>query len=228
MKRKAARKNIVFLMAHPDDVAIHAGGTALLLTRRYNLHVMCVTRGERGIKGKTNAQAAVIRAREEVAACRILGADLTFLDQVDQDIFAGREAVKSVAKLLRKLRPVALFTHWPLTKRDHAAASNLAWMALEDSDLFWTTEVYMGSIGGSYSNVHPELFVNITDVVEEKKKLLMCHKSQISKRGIDGLLARNQAAGRQAWCDYAEAFYPGVALAARRWNRKAGSILLDL
>jgi hypothetical protein len=34
--------------------------------------------------------------------------------------------------------------------------------------------------------------------------------------------------GKLSMCDYAEAFMTGLPLVARRWNRKAGSILMEL
>lgn len=42
------------------------------------------------------------------------------------------------------------------------------------------------------------------------------------------VLARNITLGRLAWCDYAEAYTTGLALMATRWNRKTGSILMEL
>jgi len=220
--------NIVFLMAHPDDVAIQVGGTAMVLKEKYNLHVLCVSKGERGIKGKTHSEAAAIREKEEIAACKILGAKLTFLNQIDGEIFAGREACENVAELLKELKPVALFTHWPMEKADHAAASHLAWQALQISKLNWTTEIYFPVFRGQFSNVHAEIFVDISKVTDKKRELLECHKSQISKEKVDAMLSDNRFIGKLGWLDSAEAFYSGKPLAANRWGRKADSILLDL
>ena len=40
-------ENIVFIVAHPDDMAYGMGGTAWLLKEKYNLHILCTTRGEK-------------------------------------------------------------------------------------------------------------------------------------------------------------------------------------
>ncbi len=222
------KENIVFLMAHPDDVAIQIGGTAMVLKEKYNLHVLCVSKGERGIKGKTYIEAAAIREKEEAAACKIMSAKLTFLNQIDGEIFAGREACEKTAELLKELKPVALFTHWPMEKADHAATFHLAWQALQISNLYWTTEIYFPVFRGQFSNVHAEIFVDISKVTDEKRKLLECHKSQISKEKADTLLSNNKFIGKLGWVGSAEAFYSGSPLVANRWGRKADSILLDL
>jgi LmbE family N-acetylglucosaminyl deacetylase len=98
MKKTHSKPSIVFVVAHPDDLAIIMGGTALLLKDRYQLHVLCASKGERGYPWKgvgrlkpINPEIATIRAKEEKAACAMLGANLTFLGQIDGEIFAGRE-----------------------------------------------------------------------------------------------------------------------------------------
>ena len=46
-----SRPAIAFVTGHPDDVAFAMGGTAWLLKDKYQLHVFCATRGERGYPG---------------------------------------------------------------------------------------------------------------------------------------------------------------------------------
>ena len=57
MKSSNISESVVFIVAHPDDVANAMGGTAWLLREKYNLHVFCATRGQRGIAGKTPEEA---------------------------------------------------------------------------------------------------------------------------------------------------------------------------
>ena len=42
--------SILFIVAHPDDLAFGMGGTALLMKDKFKLHIFCATRGERGMK----------------------------------------------------------------------------------------------------------------------------------------------------------------------------------
>jgi LmbE family N-acetylglucosaminyl deacetylase len=232
----ASKPSIVFVTAHPDDVAFFMGGTAALLKERYKLHVICATRGERGYEWKgpgptpPNEEVASMREKEEHIACDMLDASLTFLGLSDGEIYAEQEVVERVAEMLRKIRPVALFTHGPQSKPDHAAVYMIALQALHLADLFWHVEMYMPIQGGeTYHGRYADLYVNISSVIEQKRALIACHHSHHKHAdSVDKLIAPSAMLGKLAWCDYAEAFMTGLPLMARRWNRKAGSILMEL
>ena len=225
---------VVCLMAHPDDVTFLMGGTALLLKGKYNLHVVVASRGERGYawEGKglppPNPAVAATRSAEEAAACAMLGAELTFLEEPDSEIFAHRAVCDRVAEMLKRLKPAALFTHWPCAKPDHASVWNIAWKALHLADLFWVTETYMGLMAGDDRCVpKPDVYVNIGEVFEQKLKMIALHKSH-AEEWTKILTAYNGMLGKQSWCPYAEAFTTGLPPVGVRWKRRAGSILMDL
>jgi len=224
-----ARPAVVFVTAHPDDVAFFMGGTALLLRDRYQLHVIVATRGERG-RGAPSEELAAIRESEEREACRMLGAPVTFLGLADGAIYAEREAVERVAAMLREIRPVALFTHGPQAKPDHAAVYLLALQALERAKLFWETEMYMPlQDGETRHGRYADLYVNVTAVIDEKRALVACHRSHHKDAGsVEHIIAHDVLMGKLCLCDYAEAYMTGLPLVARRWGRKAGSILMEL
>lgn len=225
---------IVCLMAHPDDVTFIMGGTALLLKETHQFHVVVASRGERGYewKGKgltpPNPGVAATRCREEAAACEMFGATLEFLDEPDSEIFAHRGVCDKVAEILARLKPAALFTHWPCEKPDHAAVWNIAWKAVHLADAFWTTEIYMGLMAGDDRCVtKPDFYVNIGAVFEQKLKMIALHKSH-AEAWTKILTDYNSALGKSIWCPYAEAFAAGLPPVGMRWNRRAGSILMDL
>jgi len=225
------RSSVVFVTAHPDDLAHAMGGTAVLLSRRYQVHVLCLTKGERGIKGKSMAQAAAIRSREERAAAAVIGGRVTFLGQIDGEVYAERAVCVKVARILKRLRPKALFTLWPLNVPDHFMCYTIAIKALHLAGLFYTTEVYMGEngIGGQTNQFDPDLYVDITRVLDTKRRMVRCHRSQNPTEGkAEGVLERNRLRGMMARCDYAEPFRSVMPLANKRWGRKAGSLLLGL
>lgn len=227
--------NIVFIVAHPDDLAFSMGGTACLLNEDYHLHICCASRGERGFTDGAvhdpSAELAAIRTGEELAAAALLGAEVTFLGQIDGEIFADRAACAQVAALLAELRPRAVFTHDSYDKADHSACAQIAVQALEMAGLFWETEIYsaVGIQGGGRRGDLIDIFVNISSVIEQKRALVRCHQTQVgSEDGVSAVLSRNSVFGELAWCEYAEAYRSFLPLMGRRWNRKAGSILMEL
>jgi LmbE family N-acetylglucosaminyl deacetylase len=230
------KQSVAFVVAHPDDVAHIMGGTALLLKDRYKLHVICASRGERGYHWTgsgpvpPSAELAAVREKEERAACDILDASLTFLGLLDGEIYAGRQVVGRVADMLREIRPIALFTLGPQEKPDHAAAYLIALQALHLAKLFWEVELYMPLFNNeTRQGRYADLYVNITSVIEQKRAMIACHRSQDKDaEAVEHMLSRNVLLGKLAWCDYAEAYMTGLPLMARRWNRKAGSILMGL
>ena len=227
--------NLVFIVAHPDDLAFSMGGTALLLCEEYHLHIFCASRGERGFTdGKEHAPSAELaatRTAEELAAAAMLGAEVTFLRQIDGEIFAERAVCTQVAALLAALRPRAVFTHDAYDKADHSATAQIAVQSLEMAGLFWETEIYgaVGMQGGGRRGDLVDIFVNISSVIEQKRAMVRCHLTQVgSEDGVSAVLSRNSVWGQLAWCDYAEAYRAYLPLMGRRWSRKAGAILMEL
>jgi len=222
--------NIVCVMAHPDDMSNSMGGTAWLLKDRYPLHVLCATRGERGIRDKTYEEAAAIREKEEAAASALLGAHLTFLDRVNGELYADREICERAAAIFRELQPLAVFTLWPINRHeDHTTVYEIALKALHLADLADTVEVYMSEngMGGQTNQFEPDLYVNISAVVEQKAAMVRCHVSQ-NQGDADRVLERNRIRGLLAGCEYAEGFKTLRPVMTGRWGRRSGSILLDL
>ena len=223
-------RNILCTAAHPDDIVHAMGGTAWLLKDRYKFHVLCATKGERGIKGKSMDESAAIREKEEGAACEMLGAELTFLGQIDGEVFAGRDVCERIAGVITELEPAAVFTLWPVNVADHLMAAAATVKALYMADRFFTTELYFyeNGIGGQTNQFDPDLYVNITDVIEQKRALVRCHASQNpSERLVEDVIDRSRLRGRFARCEFAEAFKTAMPLMSSRWGRKAGSLLLE-
>jgi len=211
MKKAKKRGTVVFIVAHPDDVAHAMGGTACLLGKTHEIHVLCATKGERGIKGKTHDEAAAIREKEEMAACKKLNAHLTFLGEIDGELFAHQDVCAIVAAALRRLGPVAVFTLWPINKHpDHVAAK-----AIHLSGISKDVELYMGeNDAAQMGQFEPDLLVDITSVIDKKKVLIRAHKSQNpDETRVDKVIERNALRARNTRCQYVEAFKTDLPLA---------------
>jgi LmbE family N-acetylglucosaminyl deacetylase len=222
--------NIVFICAHQDDITSVAG-TLLRLKERYKLHDFCLTLGQKGKLPESGRDTAEVRCEEEAEVCRLLNADLQFFDQMDGELFAGQGICEWVAAELGKLKPAAVITLWPLEKPDHAAAAQIALRALTIADLYFTTEIYLRVSHEAISRMaSPELYVNISDVIEEKIAVARCYKSQWGEKQFEYIREFAAFLGRMAWCDYAEAYKTALPMIDQRWGRptEVGRILLDL
>lgn len=204
----AAPLRIVCVGGHPDDPESGCGGTlARYAAASHDVTIVYLTRGERGIDGKSLDAAASIRTAESEAACRILGAKPVFFGQIDGATELTQAHVAAMSHLLEARAPDVLFAHWPVdTHMDHQVASMLtirAWMRLRTPSLYFF-EVNSGSQTEGFL---PNTYVDITPVVEQKKRALFAHVSQDGQaiwREHHEIMA--QWRGREAGVTAAEAF----------------------
>jgi LmbE family N-acetylglucosaminyl deacetylase len=177
---KAGSLKVVCVGAHPDDPESGCGGTlAMYAAQGHQVTVIYLTRGERGIRGKSESEAAAIRTAEAEAACKLIGARPVFAGQIDGATEVTPARVDAVARLLDAETPDVVFTHWPIdTHLDHEIASLLtirAYVARERRFPLYFFEVNAGSQTMGFLPAH---YVDITQVREKKKAALFAHKSQ--------------------------------------------------
>src|SRR5690242_17435321 len=126
----SARENplsVVCVGGHPDDPESGCGGTLIRFAAAgHRVTVIYLTRGERGIRGKSLEEAAAIRTAECEAACKIMGAKPVFAGQIDGASEASVVHTATLSRLLEAEQPDVVFTQWPLDSHmDHQVASIL-------------------------------------------------------------------------------------------------------
>jgi LmbE family N-acetylglucosaminyl deacetylase len=177
---KPGSLKVVCVGGHPDDPESGCGGTlALYAAQGHRVTIVYLTRGERGIAGRSESDAAAIRTAEAQAACGILGGKPVFAGQVDGATELTRARVEAMGAILDAEAPDVVFTHWPIdTHMDHQVASLLtirAYVAKSRGFPLYFFEVNAGSQTMGFTPTH---YVDITAAREKKKAALFAHKSQ--------------------------------------------------
>lgn len=177
------KEPIVFLGAHPDDLASEMG-TALLFARAsFDVHVVDYTHGERGCGEEKYLSGWTRRTRtaEEEAVCAALGAKPHWLEEIDGEAYAGRESVAKLAALFSAIRPRAVILHWPLDEHlDHVMAGAAGLKAIQLAGL--SPEIYFHLQEAQARNFQPFVYVDVTSVVEEKTRLIGLYECQSGAR----------------------------------------------
>jgi LmbE family N-acetylglucosaminyl deacetylase len=225
-------KQILVIMAHPDDVDFSAAGTIARWTDAgIKVSYCVVTDGDAG--GHDPAvprdEIPALRRTEQTAAASAVGvSDLRFLGYPDGLVEATIGLRRDLARVIRQVRPDRVlcptpernYTRMPPSHPDHRAVGSAALDAvypdarnpftfpelLADEGLeAWTVrEVWM-------SGVSPNHYVDVTDTFDRKVAALRAHESQTGQMEeladfLRGWLARN--AEQAGWPEgrLAEAF----------------------
>jgi LmbE family N-acetylglucosaminyl deacetylase len=182
--RSSRPLRIICVGGHPDDPESGCGGTlARYAELGHFVTIIYLTRGEAGIEGRSQEQAAATRTAESITACKILGAKPVFAGQIDGATVVDRTTAQSLTKLIMAEQPDIVFAHWPIdTHMDHQAASLLTFRAWVAAGQGFEVYYYEVDLGSQTLNFHPTDYVDITSVREKKKSALFAHKSQNGER----------------------------------------------
>lgn len=197
------------ITAHPDDVDFGCAGTVANWVRQgVEVSYCIVTDGAAGGQSPAVVEAdlAAVRRAEQRAAARLVGVhDVRFLGYPDGRLTEGLPLRRELSRLIRQLRPHRVLTHSPernyrqvaFSHPDHrvvgAAAMDAVYpdarnryafpeLLTEESLTEWTVE-QLWLCGGPAV----EVYVDITEVIEDKLAAILAHASQVGHR--DGLAA---------------------------------------
>lgn len=234
--------SILGIGAHAADVFGRAGGTlARYAQMGHKVTVVALSFGERGEAGDvwtkpgmTMDKVKQIKTDEAQKAARTLGADLRLLDFDDNPIEMNRERLYVLVEIIREVRPHIVLTHWTddWGNWDHATTSEwtvkATWSASRigvqtEHGPHKVREIYMFMPSGLTDDVvqfRPDIYIDITDTMETKKKVIECFQSQRTEAYSYYTDYAPRHRGRQAGVQYAEVFY--------RFSRGYGSGSLKL
>lgn len=198
------------IAAHPDDIEFVMAGTLIRLRDAgYEIHYMNVANGCCGSTVYDAVTAARIRREEGIAACKVIGAVFHESLTNDLEIFYDRDTLLRLAAVMRQVAPEIVLTHSPVDyMEDHTNACRLAVTAAFSRGMpnfpvnpptpvtHQQVTVYHAQPHGNCDPlgqpIRPNLFVDITSVLELKTAMLAAHQSQRQwldeSQGLDSYL----------------------------------------
>lgn len=205
-------RRALVVAAHPDDADFGAAGTAYLWSQQgWQFHYLVCTDGSKGSDDDsiTKQQLIDMRRQEQRDAAALLGVkDVFFLDHVDGELTPNRTLLGDIVRVIRQVRPHAVFTHDPETvivndlfvnHADHRAtglaAIDAVYPAARDR-LNFPEHIAEGLTTHKVSQIYiwgspqANFEVDITDVIDKKIEALLAHTSQFEADFITNLLER--------------------------------------
>ncbi|MFW6161580.1 MAG: PIG-L deacetylase family protein [Planctomycetota bacterium] len=122
-------ERILVFGAHPDDELAMTGTMAKLAHQGVAVHVATMTTGNEGYPRPEMRETIVASRRKEMAdADAVIGITRRHaLDNEDMGLAADKPTVKDCIRIVREVRPHAVFTHGPHDRhRDHLATHTLS------------------------------------------------------------------------------------------------------
>jgi LmbE family N-acetylglucosaminyl deacetylase len=213
--------------AHPDDPEISCGATlARWAAAGTDVHVLVLTRGEKGSKDPADdpEELARRRAGEMAAAGEVLG--LSGREQLavgDGELTNSPEVREPIVAAIRRTRPDVVVCPDPTavifgdTYFNHADHRIAGWAALDAVSPAAGNPHYFPGAGPPHAvptvllsgTLEPNVWVDVTATLDAKVDALLCHASQLEGTADffrTVLQGRAEAEGATAGVRYAESF----------------------
>jgi LmbE family N-acetylglucosaminyl deacetylase len=211
------KKRILFVTAHPDDVDAYFGGTIKLLRNdKKEVFVVVVTNGARGSRQNhiSEAELGFKREEEQRRALDVLGVNDEFyipFNNLDGEVENSFKLVEEIVGVIRKIKPDIVVTFQPegyyypfgsrgehyIHHRDHrntGAATVDAVYPFSRDISFFKDQIANGHSSHTVKELlltgdrDANAFIDITQVIEDKKKALLEHKSQFDEDTVERIL----------------------------------------
>ncbi len=188
--------SVLAIAAHPDDIEFTMSGTLLrLIELGWNAHYFNIANGCCGTQTMTVEECAAVRLQEAQAAAKLLSAEFHPPICNDLEIFYDKPTMAKVSALVRRVKPQIILTHAMSDyMEDHQNTARLAVFAAfsrgmpnwtsspKEQTFFEDIAVYHAQPHGNRTPtnqpVTPEFFIDTSDLMSRKRKLLECHASQ--------------------------------------------------
>ncbi|MCK5694184.1 MAG: PIG-L family deacetylase [Bacteroidales bacterium] len=229
------KTRVFALAAHPDDIEFGMSGTLILLVKAgCEIHYMNIANGSCGTAEYDTDTIVAIRLEEAKNAARSIGAKFHKSLAPDLGIFYNEELIARLSSVMRDVAPDILLIPSPQDyMEDHTNACRLAItaaftrgmlnfpvnppMEIVHNDVAVYHAQPHGNRDALNHLVYPDIYIDTSEVLEEKTKMLAKHKSQKEwldrSQGFDAYLDIMKEHGRELgkiskqW-EYAEGWRP--------------------
>ncbi len=220
--------DILAFGAHPDDVELSCSGTLIREVQQgKRVGVVDLTMGELGTRGS-----AEIRMKEAALAAEIMGLSYRQNLGLSDGFFEeNQDSLQKIIQQIRYCQPDIVIANAIQDRHpDHARGSNLVSRACflaglskiestfqGEKQRAWRPKVVYHYIQDRY--IQPDVVVDISDVVEEKKKAILAYATQFynpeskepdtpisSPDFFEYIFAKDRIFGRQIHVTFAEGF----------------------
>jgi len=193
-------KNIVVVIAHPDDEAFGPGGTIAKLAQENNVYLLCATKGEAGqnYSPYKEKKLSEIRCQELINSAKILGVKKVYFLGFEDGTLSNNlyhalaEKIREHLKLLKPQMVITYELHGISGHLDHIAVAFTTLYACRDFPFI--KQIWQYGILKKYSVQRTDYFIyfppgykesefdkiiNTESVWKIKIKAMYQHKSQI-------------------------------------------------
>ncbi len=191
--------NVLALGAHPDDIELGCGGTLIKHSRRGDgVYLAILTDGSMG--GEPRVRTMI----EQEESSAILQVKRIFWGEFkDTELPVSRESISLIESVMDRITPDIVYMPSPSdTHQDHR---NLAYAGISATRFHNRVLMYEGPTSMSFE---PDVFIDISEVIDEKIAAIKAHKSQDAKslKILEIMKSLARYRGLQGLVEYAEGF----------------------
>lgn len=186
--------SVLAIFAHPDDAEIMCAGTLALLNKKgMEINIATMTGGDKGSATLSRDEISRIRKTEGVVSASLIGGAYYCLGFQDIYLFYNSETINRTVELIRNVKPSIVFTASPSDYMvDHEMTSRIVQTAcfcagIKNMEaggeplgyvphLYYTDAMDAKDILGR--RIDPGFYIDISDAMDIKEKMLASHKSQ--------------------------------------------------
>lgn len=196
----AAKRRVLAIGAHPDDLELACGGTlARLSDHGHEVHAIVMSHGSQGGD-------ASVRPNEARRGAEFMGLDSIVIHDLPDTGLAlvGNEMIKRIEEAIDRVQPHIILTHSEHDQHQDHHAVHLATLRAARKQ----HSILCFESPSVTRDFNPDVFVDVTGYTDIKVESVLAHRNQRGKpyMSADTVTGITRFRGRQAKGEHAEGF----------------------